>query len=101
MFRCIDDPSSEPTVDLLFEGRPLQGRAGDSVAVALLTGGCLPLRETPVSGAPRAPLCLMGVCFDCLVEIDGHANQQACMVEVRAGMRIRRQHGARGPGDGA
>jgi hypothetical protein len=33
----------------------------------------------------------MGVCFDCLAEIDGIPNRQSCMVEVRPGMRIRRQ----------
>jgi predicted molibdopterin-dependent oxidoreductase YjgC len=38
---------------------------------------------------------MMGVCFDCLAEIDGVLNRQSCMVEVRAGMRIRRQLRAR------
>jgi NADH dehydrogenase/NADH:ubiquinone oxidoreductase subunit G len=37
----------------------------------------------------------MGVCFDCLVEVDGTPNVQACMVAVRDGMRVRLQHGAR------
>ena len=41
-------------------------------------------------------MCLMGVCFDCLVEVDGRPNVQACMVTVREGMRVRLQHGARG-----
>ena len=39
---------------------------------------------------------MMGVCFDCLMEIDGVPNQQACMVPVAEGMAIRRQDGARG-----
>jgi aerobic-type carbon monoxide dehydrogenase small subunit (CoxS/CutS family) len=52
-------------------------------------------RETPVSGAPRAPLCLMGSCFDCLVQVDGQANVQACMVRVKDGMQVQLQHGAR------
>jgi predicted molibdopterin-dependent oxidoreductase YjgC len=34
---------------------------------------------------------MMGVCFECLVEIDGQTNQQGCLVRVRDGMRIRRQ----------
>jgi predicted molibdopterin-dependent oxidoreductase YjgC len=38
---------------------------------------------------------MMGACFDCLAEIDGEANRQACMVPVAAGMRIARQRGAR------
>jgi len=42
----------------------------------------------------RGPFCLMGSCFDCLVEIDGIPNRQACMVEVTEGMTVRRQAGA-------
>jgi len=82
-------------VALEFEGQPVTARAGDNVAAALLAAGHLTLRTTPVSGAPRAPFCMMGVCFDCLVEIDGEANRQACMTPVAAGMKARRMEGAR------
>ncbi|HUH95173.1 MAG TPA: (2Fe-2S)-binding protein [Casimicrobiaceae bacterium] len=68
-------------------------RAGDSVAAAMLAAGLLACRTTPVSGAERGPFCMMGVCFDCLVTIDGNPNRQACLVAVRAGMRIERQSG--------
>ncbi len=78
------------------EGEPVRARPGDSVAAIMLTLGRFPyLRETAVSGAPRNPYCMMGVCFDCLVEIDGVPNRQGCMVAVREGMRIRRQCGRR------
>ena len=53
-------------------------------------------RTTPVSGAPRAPYCLMGVCFECLVTIDGVGNRQGCMVAVRDGMRIETRKGQAG-----
>jgi hypothetical protein len=65
------------------------------VAAALLAAGVSRFRATPVSGAARAPFCMMGACFECLVEIDGVPSRQACMVEVKAGMRIRSQEGAR------
>lgn len=39
---------------------------------------------------------MMGVCFECLVEIDGIPNRQACMIPVREGMVVRRQKGAIG-----
>ena len=65
--------------------------AGDTVAAALLAAGIDHCRTTPVTGAPRAPYCLMGVCFDCLVTIDGVGNRQACLVPVREGMRSRRR----------
>jgi len=89
------EQNNAASVTIEFEGRAISARQGDSVAAALLSAGQGVFRETPVSGAPRGPFCMMGICFDCLVEIDGLANIQACMTEVRAGMRIRRQRGAR------
>jgi len=83
------------TVDVVVEGRPLRVPAGVSAAAAVLLAGLPAIRETPVSGAPRLPFCMMGVCFDCLAEIDGVPNRQACMVTVAPGMCIRIQRGAR------
>jgi len=37
---------------------------------------------------------MMGICFDCLMQIDGVANQQACQIEVRENMTIEYQLGA-------
>lgn len=79
------------------EGQPVQVRHGDSAAAAVLAAGLLPSRHTPVSHSPRAPYCMMGVCFECLLQIDGCDNVQGCMTPVRPGMRIRRQQGARRP----
>jgi len=81
-------------VRIEFEGQVLLAQPGDSVAAALLAADHWCFRSTPVSGAARGPFCMMGVCFDCLVEIDGVANRQACMTEVRDGMRVKRQQGA-------
>ena len=73
----------------------IPARGGESLAAALLAAGVVSFRDTPVSGAARGPLCLMGACFECLVEVEGEANRQACMVVVRAGLRAVRQRGAR------
>jgi predicted molibdopterin-dependent oxidoreductase YjgC len=81
-------------VVITFEGETLLADARDTVAAALLGANVGHTRTTPVSGAKRAPFCMMGACFECLVEIDGLANQQACMIRVRAGMAVRRQDGA-------
>ena len=86
--------NDEPQVTIEFEGEPLQARRGDSVAAALLAGNHWTFRSTPVNGAARGPFCMMGSCFDCLVEIDGVSNRQACMIEVREGMSVKRQVGA-------
>jgi predicted molibdopterin-dependent oxidoreductase YjgC len=82
-------------VPITVDGEPVRARAGDTVAAALLAAGYRATRTTPVSGAPRGPFCMMGVCFDCLVEIDGQPNRQGCLVTVTPGMRIATQRGAR------
>ncbi|MCU0939520.1 MAG: (2Fe-2S)-binding protein [Burkholderiaceae bacterium] len=83
------------SIPVTIDGRPFAARAGDSVAATMLAAGVTACRTTPVSGSPRGPFCMMGVCFDCLVTIDGRPNQQGCLVPVREGMRIERQSGAR------
>jgi predicted molibdopterin-dependent oxidoreductase YjgC len=80
-------------VAIEIDGLPFVARAGDTVAAALVAAGVASFRATPVRRAPRGPYCLMGVCFDCLVTIDGRAAQQACVIEVAPGMRVETQRG--------
>ena len=70
MFRRLPDRADEAVV-FTFDGRSVTARPGDTVAVALLAAGITACRHTPVSGAPRGPFCMMGVCFECLVTVDG------------------------------
>ena len=95
MFEKLPDPSSAiASVTVTLDGDALRVPVNlTAAAVVLLHGGVG--RATPVSGSPRAPYCMMGVCFDCLMEIDGVPNRQACLVTVAEGMRIKRQQGAR------
>ena len=89
------------TITLHVDGRTINARPGDSIAAALLANGLTITRITPVTGAPRGPYCMMGACFDCLAIVDGTPSIQTCMTEVRDGMRIQRQDGARGLAIGA
>ena len=89
MFRLLDEHA--PRVVVMLDGDEVSVPEGVSVAAALLSLGKLPLRNTRISGAPRAPYCMMGLCFECLVEIDGVADQRACQRQVEAGMVLRRQ----------
>lgn len=94
LFRPLSPPEGA-MVALTFDGRPLQAPAGCSVAAALLASGVSAFRTTPVSGTARAPFCMMGACFDCLVEIDGVPNRQSCLIAVAPGMKVRTQQGLR------
>ena len=92
MFIRVDQDSAE-FVAIRFDGRELQVRKGLNLAAALLEAGVTHFRDTPVSASPRAPFCAMGICFDCLVVIDGQPNQQSCLIEVHDGMEVARQSG--------
>lgn len=82
-------------VTVQVEGRPVQVPGHASAAAAALMAGLASTRVSAVNGEPRAPYCMMGVCFECLLVIDGEPSQQGCMVTVREGMRIERQDGSR------
>ena len=83
------------TVTVIFEGQHAAVPAGISVAAAVLSLGVGHTRTSAVSGMHRAPYCQMGICFECLMEIDGIPNRQACMIRVEEGMQISRQLGPR------
>lgn len=97
MFRPIEIPISEQSrkITIMVNGIELVVHEGQSVAMALLGAGIVRFRRSAVSGAARAPLCMMGVCFDCLVEVDGVQNTQSCLVEVHPGMVIQLPDGNR------
>ena len=96
MFKRLGDAGE--TISLKVDGKDIRARAGDTVASAMLAAGVDHFRTTPVTESPRAPYCLMGVCFDCLVTIDGVGSRQACLVPVREGMAVETQLGKREAG---
>jgi predicted molibdopterin-dependent oxidoreductase YjgC len=85
----------EPSQVLVFtfDGEPIEAGEGETIAVALIAAGKTVLRTTPRRAEPRGLFCNMGVCFECLVEVDGHANLRACQTVLGAGMRVRTQRG--------
>jgi predicted molibdopterin-dependent oxidoreductase YjgC len=98
MFRRLEavmDQIGGAPVRIIIDGIEVDCRQGDSVAAALFAAGHVACRDTAVAGRPRGPYCMMGICYDCLVTIDGRPNSQACMTPVRDGMHVERQQGAR------
>ena len=92
MFRIVDN--SEPEIEIFLDQEKIRVPAGITLAAALLLRDRIPTRHNPVDRSPRAPHCLIGACFECLLEIDG-VEQRACQVEVRQGMRIKFNTGDR------
>jgi D-hydroxyproline dehydrogenase subunit gamma len=99
MFERLPDALGDP-VEITIDGERVVARSSDSVAAAMLAAGRPSCRRSAVSAKPRGPFCMMGVCYDCLVTIDGRPGQQACLVPVVPGMRIetRGDSPAAGPG---
>ncbi len=88
MFKRIDSTvkRSSPAT-MLVDGKPVAAYAGESVAVALAAAGILHLRNSPAQNDPRGAFCLMGVCQECKVHVDGRT-VTACQEKVFDGIRI-------------
>jgi sarcosine oxidase subunit alpha len=71
---------------VLVGGKRIEVRQGTSAAVAALMSGAL--CRTSASGQPRAPLCGMGICFECRMRISGKAHARSCQVLCFPGMEI-------------
>lgn len=86
--RILDATILRPDqVTISVNGAPVAAMPGESIATALLAAGFTTFRNSPRSGTPRAPFCLMGVCQECVVAIDGR-RAVACQESVRAGMIV-------------
>jgi predicted molibdopterin-dependent oxidoreductase YjgC len=77
-----------------FDGTPVSFEPGQSVGAALWAAGIRSWRTTRAAGRPRGLFCGIGVCFDCLVEIDGRNDERACVSPARSGLDVRTQAGA-------
>jgi aerobic-type carbon monoxide dehydrogenase small subunit (CoxS/CutS family) len=85
----IDAAGERAVVEFTFAGRSVQGRAGDTIAMALFAAGEQVLRNSSRDGVPRGVLCNMGICYECLVVIDGRT-VRACTTLVCEGLRVER-----------
>ncbi len=72
-------------------GKPVTAYPGETLAAALLAAGWRMFRHTSLSGEPRGLYCGMGVCFDCLVTVNGRENVRACKTLAQPGDKVERQ----------
>lgn len=85
LFRSLDASTSKVLIE--FDGKQISVADDTNLAAALLEAGVDVTRKTAVSGASRTAYCMMGVCFECLVEIDG-VSRQACQVRTHPGLKV-------------
>jgi len=85
-------------VNVAVDGITISARPGQTVAAALIAAGRTSWRETRRDGRPRGLFCGIGVCFDCLVVVNGVPDVRACQRLLADGDDVRTQHGAELPG---
>ncbi len=85
---------SQFNIEFTFDGEKIVAISGQSVAAALLAANQRTLRKTRFNNNERGVFCGIGVCFDCLVVIDGITNQRACLIEAKPGMKVQTQVGS-------
>ena len=78
-------------ITFTFDGQLIEAFEGETVAAALLACGVQAMRKTSRKGEPRGLFCNMGICFDCLIEVNGNANQRGCQFPVTNGLEIKSQ----------
>jgi hypothetical protein len=80
---------------IYIDGQPVEAGPGESVAAVLLRQEKPWSRLTPDTRTRRAPYCMMGVCFECVADLEGGRSIQTCLVPAREGLRIVRRRGQR------
>jgi len=75
-------------VSFTFNGNDVKCEQGQSIAAAVINTGTLALRTTRFGEEPRSIFCGIGICFDCVVVIDGVANQRSCLIAAKPGMKV-------------
>ena len=77
---------AEPTpLTITLDGVPVSGLVGQSLAGVILASGSVGFRRTSHDGRPRGVFCGIGVCYDCLVEVNGLRDVRACQRRAEGG----------------
>lgn len=89
MTRGVLFPSG-PAVEITVDGQVVEARDGEPLAAVFLRLDDVHTRTSFPSATPRAPYCMMGVCFECVVNVEGAGTVRSCQQTVRAGMTVAR-----------
>ncbi len=84
--------SADPTISISFDGTAVAARPGQTIAGALIGSGVPALRTTSRTGSARGVFCGIGVCFDCIVTVNGVRDVRACQRRAQDGDVVTPQH---------
>lgn len=89
----VSDFKRNEKVEFTFDGKAMEGYAGQPIAMALHANGVRIYRETPEMKRPRGFFCAIGKCSSCFMVVDGTPNVRTCVTPLKAGMKVETQHG--------
>jgi aerobic-type carbon monoxide dehydrogenase small subunit (CoxS/CutS family) len=75
-------------ISFTFNGEEIRCVSGQSIAASLIAADKRELRKTRFGDEPRSIFCGIGICYDCVVVVDGVANQRSCLIEAKQGMKV-------------
>ena len=85
--------------EFFVDGQPVKAYPGETIAAALLAAGRCCFRSTIHHGQPRGLYCGMGICWECLMVVNGQPNTRTCITFAEPGMRVKTQRGLGVVGD--
>lgn len=89
-----DDPigrDRQERIAITVDGEILTGPAGSSISGILLENGRDSWRTTSRDRRPRGIFCGIGVCYDCILAVNGVRDVRACQRRAEDGDVIERQ----------
>ena len=79
--------------EFLLNGKPIKAYHGETIAAALFASDERCMHKTTKNNSPRGYYCGMGVCWECVMVVDGKPNVRTCVTFARPGMRVETQYG--------
>ncbi len=76
-------------ISFTFNNIQYKAKKGDSIATALFENDIRVNRKTFENKSPRGSFCFMGVCFECLVTVNGASGIQGCKKKLEEAMEIK------------
>jgi D-hydroxyproline dehydrogenase subunit gamma len=89
MFKRLSDVERGRPIVIYINGERVDAYLGETLASAILTAGFDGMRTTILSGSPRGYYCGIGICCECIVELEDGSRVKACQTQVENGMKVK------------
>ena len=88
MFKRLAEIERETIFTIQVDGETVTAYEGETIVTVLLAIGKLAMRKTHQKRAKRGYYCGMGICHECLVELEDGTKVRACQTLAEPWMKI-------------